>query len=115
MSALGPLPGLNPGPLQAAHGLIPAPAPPAPAPALGADPTGPAGGGTGGDEQKSIDLLKQMINLAHRYIAVEPDAVDKQTMAKVLSTLTGYLANDQKQQEAAMGTTPAVKFMQKAQ
>lgn len=117
MSAIGPLPGLQPGPLQQAHGLVVAPALPSQGPPPGADagPAGPASGTSDGGEQQPIQILKKMIGLAHTYIGTEKDAIDRQTMAKVLTTLTGYLANEQKEQEAAMGTTPAMRFMQKAQ
>lgn len=126
------IPGLQAGPLQAAHGLIPGPplpGPPAPPPgAAGPPPPGApgdnanalVGGGSppvvgGGDDGGQAALiLRAMINLAHKFIAVEPDAVDKQTMAKVMMTLTGYLAKEQKDKEAAMGSSPAMRFIQKA-
>lgn len=63
--------------------------------------------------QQPVQLLRQMIALAHQYIGAEPDQVDKQTMLKVLVTLQGYLANEQKQAESAGGVTPQMKFLQK--
>lgn len=47
-----------------------------------------------------VDLIQQMIDLAKRYIEVEPDEEDKLTMTKnVLASLQQYLAKDQKEGE----------------
>ena len=61
-----------------------------------------------------VDLLQNAIDLLSHYIDVEPDDIDKQTVMKALATLQGVLAKDQKESEAAAGTTPAHKGMAKA-
>lgn len=76
----------------------------------------PPGGGpdTGGDDDRdAVAILKKMISLAQQYVQVEQDDTDKHTMMKVLTQLQSYLANEQKEQEAAMGTSPAMKFLSK--
>jgi len=79
-------------------------APAAPSPA---EPT------AGGPEDEPIDILKQMIELANRYISVERDAEDQATMSKLLATLHQYLAKDQQDAEAALGGGPATRLMRK--
>lgn len=64
-------------------------------------------------EREPIAILKQMIELAQRYIAVEPDAEDKATMAKVYQTLHQYLAAEQKDAEAALGGGSATRVLRK--
>lgn len=67
----------------------------------------------GGDEQEPISILKQMIKLGQQYQAVEPDAEDKATMAKLLATLHTYLAKDQQDAEAALGGGSATRVLRK--
>lgn len=67
----------------------------------------------GEDEREPIAILKQMIQLAARYIQVEPDAEDKATMAKLQATLHQYLAKEQSDAEAALGGGPATRLMRK--
>src|SRR5690348_4501524 len=91
-------PGAGPNPLAAliaGHG-----GPPPGGPAAGPPPPGAGGGGS---EDQPISLLKQMIDLGKRYVEVEPDEEDKATMTKVLSTLQGYLAKDQKENDQMLG------------
>jgi hypothetical protein len=66
-----------------------------------------------GAEQEPIAILKQMITLGQKYQAVEPDAEDKATMAKLLATLHQYLAKDQSDAEAALGGGAATRVMRK--
>lgn len=44
-----------------------------------------------------------MIDLAKRYLEVEPDEEDKATMAQLLSTLQKYLAKDQADADKMLG------------
>lgn len=67
----------------------------------------------GSDEREPIAILKQMIQLATRYIQVEPDAEDKATMAKLSATLHQYLAKEQSDAEGALGGGPATRLMRK--
>ncbi len=71
----------------------------------------PPQGDTG--EQKPIAILKQMIELGNTYIAAEPDAEDKATMAKLLATLHQYLAKDQQDAEAALGGGAPTRLLRK--
>jgi hypothetical protein len=96
-------------PAEAPMGPAEAPMPPDSGGVAPASSSSPAGG-----QQAAIEILKQMISLAQEYVQVEPDDIDKETMTKVLSTLQGYLAKNQKESEAAMGTTPALKGMRRA-
>lgn len=91
----------------------PGPIPPALLAVLAAHQQGAAAGpppapqqdtpGGEGDEREPIALLQQMIQLGNRFIAAEPDAEDKATMAKLLATLHQYLAKEQQDAEAALG------------
>ena len=75
----------------------------APPPDLG------AGGGQGGD-----DLVSQAIDLLTQAMQSDLDAQEKDVVSTCLSNLTRLPAQNQKNQEAAMGTTPAHKAMAKA-
>lgn len=109
-----------------------------PPPGLGGGPGGPGGpppglaealAGLGGggppqapdeappDEQAptdTVEILKQMIDLAMQYQDVEDDDVDKANVAKILAQLQGMLATEQKEKESALGVSPAVKYLSKA-
>lgn len=67
----------------------------------------------GGPEDEPLALIKQMIDLAQQYIAAEPDAEDKATMAKLVATLHQYQAKDQKDAEAALGGGAATRALRK--
>jgi len=110
----GPPPGASPIPpallaVLAAHQAAAAPGGPAPTPAAG-PPTPPD---QGEDERQPIQILQQMIALGTKYIAVEPDAADKATMAKVLATLHQYLAKEQADAEGALGGGPATRLLRR--
>lgn len=72
-----------------------------PPPGMGGPPPPDPGGG-GSPEDKPVDILKQMIELAQNYMQAEPDEEDKATMAKVLANLQQYLAKDQQERDQAM-------------
>ncbi len=66
----------------------------------------------GNDEGRSPEeILRDMIADAHAYIKAEKDPEDRATMSKVLQTLLQYQADEQKQRDAALGTSPAVKHL----
>ena len=65
------------------------------------------------DEHEPIRILQQMIQLAERYMHVEPDREDTATMAKLLATLHQYLAKDQRDAEGALGGGPATRVLRK--
>jgi hypothetical protein len=75
------------------------------------DPTSDVGGP---DPQAAVDYLKQMIDLAKKYLDVEPDEEDKATMTKVMSQLQQYLAKDQSELDGAMSGSLSPRAMRKA-
>lgn len=60
-----------------------------------------------------VSVLNRMIADAKTYLEVEQDEEDKATMTKVLSQLQSYLAKEQKEAHAALGISPAQKFVAK--
>lgn len=54
-----------------------------------------------------------MIELAKRYIDVDQDPEDKATMAKVLQTLMKYEADEQRERDAALGTSPSQRYLRR--
>jgi hypothetical protein len=68
----------------------------------------------GPDPQAAVDYLKQMIDLAKKYLDVEPDEEDKATMTKVMSQLQQYLAKDQSELDGAMSGSLSPRAMRKA-
>lgn len=121
MSSPFPLspPGSSPGPLDALAALAGGQGgPPDPFGGSlaggGSDPLAGLGGQPGGNpEDQPIALLQQMIDLAKQYMDAEPDQQDVATMAKVLSTLQGYLAKDQADRDAALGNGSIARLMRK--
>lgn len=96
----------------------------APAPA-GPPPSDPMMGGEGERTpvtviEEMLEHAKMLLQLTQEYDSVEQDAIDRKTMADVAkslaqmqSTLVGYHAEQQKQEESAMGVTPASKFVRR--
>jgi hypothetical protein len=112
------LAGLAAGPPPAADGLagLAAGPPPGAPPSIqigGPDQGGPPDQG-GGLPDDPVGLMQGAIDHLSKYLDVEPDDGDKLVAAKALTALQGLLAKDQKEQEAASGTTPAMKGMSKA-
>lgn len=86
-----------------------------PALAGGAAGPSPAGGApAGGGEQEPIAILKSMIEMAKRYIDVEPDQEDVATMTDVLNRLQRYLAKDQADHDGALGNPQTMRLLRKA-
>lgn len=50
-----------------------------------------------------LDLLRQIVDMCHQYIQVEPDDVDKAEGAKLLMAAQKLLAKDQQDRDQAMG------------
>jgi hypothetical protein len=94
------------GPPQAA-----APAGPPPGPVGPPPPVGPPQGGPGAGGSAVIDHLRQAIDHAQAALNAEPDDVDSQNLAKIVQGLYAILAGRQKEQESAMGMTPALKLL----
>ena len=84
-------------------------------PPPGAGPGGPPPSPGGGGERQAVQFLRQAIDALQQYIGVEPDDIDTQAAMKVMAGLQQILAKDQKDMESAVGITPQVRFMQRAQ
>lgn len=90
-------------------------------PGAGPVPTGPGGppGGQGeapeGNERQAVTFLRQAIDAIQQYLRVEPDDIDQQAAMKVMAGLQQILAKEQKDMESAVGITPQVRFLRKAQ
>lgn len=81
-----------------------------PPPGLQASPSGPAGPPSpqGGDPVTYLKLAMEAVLKAGQ---AETDEEDKAALAKVFAQLQQIMAKDQKEKDAAMGTTPAHKYM----
>ena len=77
-----------------------------------APPQGPPGGGR---EEEALTHLKAAMEHLQLYARSEPDEEDKAAALKFLAGLQQLLAKDQKENEAAMGTTPAQKVLMRMQ
>jgi hypothetical protein len=103
--------------LQAQHGAPPGAGPP---PGVGGPPPGPPGpppgaqSGGGGNAQQAIQYLRQAIQSLHQAQQAEPDPEDQAVISKTVSLLMQMIAKDQKEKDAALGTTPAHKSMRNA-
>ncbi len=106
LDALGVPPGGDP-----SAALGPGGPPPGPDPSQGAPPPDPSAGG--GDDPTGI--LRQIVDLIQQYISSDAsDDIETAKATKILTTAQELLAEEQKQGEAAMGTTPAHKGMARA-
>lgn len=90
------------GPDAAAQGPVDPSQDPASVPAQDGSPDG-----------DPVEILTQMIDLAMKYLDVEPDEEDKSTMTKVLQQLQQYKAKDQADADAALGGKVSPKLMRK--
>ena len=77
----------------------------------GAPPAGASSPESPEVARQELQILQQMIQLGNQYIAVQPDAAHKATMAKVLVTLHQYMAQEQSDAEAALGGGPATRLL----
>lgn len=81
----------------------------------GAQSPGQAGGGTPGqpDNRNSEDALKRAEEAIMEFISSESDEQDKALGSKILSQIHGISATRAKETDAALGTTPAHKFVRR--
>ena len=86
----------------------------------GGDQTGggagapPAGGGKPGpDSQRVRDLIQQAIDNLREAEGFEGDAVGQALIAKTVADLRGFIGNQQKMEDTAMGAGPGIKLMRK--
>ena len=61
--------------------------------------------------RQELQILQQMIDLGNHYQAIQPDAEQRATMAKVLVTLHQYMAQEQKDAQTALGGGPATRVL----
>lgn len=78
----------------------------------GGDPSA-SGGKPGPDSQQVRDLIQQAIDSLRQAEELEGDAADQALLAKAVSDLRGFIGNQQKTEDAAMGAGPGVKLMRK--
>jgi hypothetical protein len=62
-------------------------------------------------QMTAVDHLRQAIEHAQMAMQAEPDDQISRELSKAVQVLYGITALLQKEQEAAMGTTPAIKAM----
>lgn len=81
----------------------------------GGPPPGPVGppqqGGGGGN---FTQLVQQMIDLGTQAMRSAPDPVEASGMAKIVASLHDFEASAQKDRDAAMGVSPAVRAMRRS-
>jgi hypothetical protein len=69
-----------------------------------------ASGPSGGSKSVTVDTV---IDDLHSLAGNTDDPADKQTILKCLTAIQGIKAQESKEKDAALGTTPAHKFMAK--
>ena len=72
---------------------------------------GPQQGGGGGN---FTQLVQQMIDLGTQAMRSAPDPVEASGMAKIVASLHDFEASAQKDRDAAMGVSPAVRAMRRS-
>jgi hypothetical protein len=97
---------------------------PPPSIRLGGGPGGPGGpgpagpgagkpGGDGPDSEQVKTLIGQAIDALRQAEDLEGDDGDKAMLAKCVADLRGFIGNQQKMLDTAMGAGPGVKIMRK--
>lgn len=99
---------MNPEALLAMGGPPPGMVPPPPGSELGAAAEGPP------TDLSPVDALRNALEAMETYQGVEQDDIDLAKAAKIYAQIQDLLAENQRQQEAAMGTTAAHKGMARA-
>jgi hypothetical protein len=79
----------------------------------GPAPGGPQKGGDGPDSDKVKGLISQAIDLVRQAEQIEGDPGDQALLAKVAADLRGFIGNQQKMLDTAMGAGPGVKILRK--
>jgi hypothetical protein len=83
---------------------------------------GPLDGQTGGEplpeeapeKPSGPDALRAALEMVSAYQETEQDDIDLADAEKIRTMIQSLLAKQQKEQEAAMGTTPALRGMKRA-
>ena len=89
-----------------------APAPGGPSP-MGAGPEGPPQGG--GSEEEALPEIQDVLNTIQELLTATQDPEEQAALSKAESALTALVLALQKQKDAAMGTTPAHKYVARSQ
>jgi len=77
-------------------------------------PAGPAGAIPGQpDTPEAAEALQNAIDALDAYMRAERDPQDRAVAAKCLAQLHGLMGGRQKEADAAMGTSPALKFVRR--
>lgn len=76
-------------------------------------PAGPSRGGDGPDSEQVRKLVSQAVDLIRQAEDLEGDDGDKALLAKAAADLRGFVGNQQKMLDTAMGAGPGVKIMRK--
>lgn len=71
-------------------------------------PDGDEGSGWSDDP---VEQLRKLVEGMNHYMSIEQDDIDKAKAAKMLAGIQDLLAANQKQEEQALGTTPAAKYI----
>ena len=79
----------------------------------GPSPAGNGQGGDGPDSEQVKTLIQQAIDAVRQAEALEGDPGDQAMLAKVAADLRGFIGNQQKMLDTAMGAGPGVKIMRK--
>ncbi len=77
----------------------------------GAPSPPPQGGGPGATTPEELAALQEASAAIQKYIGVETDEVDKAAGAKILASIHALLGGRQKEQESALGISPALKMV----
>ena len=59
------------------------------------------------------ELINRMIDLGMQAAQKEKDPIERSELAKIVATLHGFAAREQKQRDSAMGAGPAVQLLRR--
>ncbi len=65
----------------------------------------------GGAVKDPVEALRILVDGLKAYLEIEPDDEDKNQAAQCLAKLQALLAKNQKQEETALGVSPAAKYV----
>jgi fructoselysine-6-P-deglycase FrlB-like protein len=80
---------------------------------MGGPPPGPPPGPPGGGGSETASFLREVIQHLNGYREIEQDDEDLAAVAKVMAMLQQILAKQQKEQDAAFGSSPASKVLRR--
>lgn len=103
--------------LMGGGGMGPGGPPPAPGGGMGGPPPAPpmGGGGEGGGEGELLPEVQDVLNLIQEMLMETQDPEEQAALSAAETALTKLVLNLQKQKDAAMGTTPAHKYVARQQ